>query len=273
MKINDRGRALTYIIIIVCVVVAVLAGLIYLGNRYTKGMDENAHAFFQNLSDNKFDAAYALTSKEFQAATSLAQLKERSQGFDKIKIEWGKEHRAEENRKKIDLVFVNPNGDRAPISLAMVRVDDTWKVQAVDPRKPEEEKLEEPKEKAEKLPGYSGLMWSTARITEAFTSSELSHDTSRRAILFPQDADRIYCMIRLANAPDNTDVSSQWVFVGGPESTLKDYVVATNTIESKGHEELNFYVSRPDKGFPKGDYLVKLFINGKKKKEVPFSVE
>ena len=80
-------------------------------------------------------------------------------------------------------------------------------------------------------------------------------------------------MVRLANAPDNTDVSSQWVFVGGPKSELKDYVVATNTIESKGHDELNFYVTRPEKGFPKGDYLVKLFINGKKKKEVPFKVD
>lgn len=274
MKIDDRGRALTYIVIIVCAVVAALAGLIYLGTRYTKGMDENAHAFFQKLSENKFDAAYALTSKEFQAATSLAQLTERSQGFDRIKIEWGDDHRDGENRKSIDVVFINSEGARAPISLAMVREDDTWKVQAVDPRKPEEKPEEQKEEEEETLPGYSWLInWSTARIAEVFMTSDLSGAPSTRTDVFPQDVERIYCMIKLAYAPDSTDVSSKWIFIGGPGSELKNYDIATDTIESKGHDEINFYVSRPEKGFPKGDYLLKLFIDGRKKKEIPFTVK
>lgn len=276
METDQRGKVLTIIVIVIAVGVVVLAGLVYLGMRYTKGMQECADLFFTNLRERNVVAAYALTSNDFKAATSLEELKKSSSGMEKIQIEWGESQRAGRNKEQLDAFLILADGTKAPLSVTMIREDDVWKVNNVEHRRPEAKTKKEAKdEKPEKLPGYSWIInWSTARIAEAFMVKELSTEPSARTNVFSHDAEKIYCLVRVAYASDNTDVSTQWIFVGGPESKYSNHEIVTDTITTKGNDKFHFVLTRPEKGFfPKGDYIVKLFINGKKKKELGFTVK
>jgi len=273
MRNNDRGGILKYLLIAMGGVVLILAILIAVGAWYTSGMKGNAEAFFEALKAGDYAGAYALTSEEFRKATTVEELKARSEGGELTGVEWGSEHQAGSGKKRLDVTIVMKDGVRGEISVTMIKEGDSWKVFAVDPRLPEEKPEAKEEGDDEKLEGYSwGINWSTAHITDAFMTGKIEPDSITRENRFPSDIDRIYCAVKLANAPDYTDVTARWIFVGGPESELKDYEIGTLTQPPKWDSYLTFLITRPEEGFPKGDYIVKLFINGKKKKTVSFKV-
>ena len=271
---NDRGGILKYLLFALGGIALVLAILIALGVRYTAGMKENAEAFFDALKVGNYAGAYALTSDAFRESTTIEELKARTEGSEIVGVEWGSEHSADNDMKRLDAAIVMKDGIKGQISVTMIKEGDSWRVFAVDPRLPEEKPKAKEEDDDERLEGSSwGMFWSTARITDAFMTRDVESGKVTRGDLFPADIDKIYCAVKLANVPDDTEVTARWIFVGGPESDLSDYEIGTATQPSERDAYLTFLVTRPEQGFPKGDYIVKLFINGKKKKTVPFEVE
>ncbi len=270
---NTNGGIGKVVLIILGSVAIVLAILITIGMWHTSGMKENADAFFAALRSGDYTGAYALTSASFREATSVEELKARMEGAPIVGVEWGSEHSMDGDKKRLDAEFIMKSGARAPISVTMVREGNAWKVFAIDPRVAEEKpKADEGDDEA--LEGSSwGVNWSTARIADAFLTKSIDDPNAiTKENRFSSDIEKIYCAVKLANAPEDTEVTARWIFQGGEGSDLKDYEIGTVTQPSKGDAYLTFIVTRPEGGFPKGDYIVKLFINGKKREKVSFTI-
>jgi len=80
--------------------------------------------------------------------------------------------------------------------------------------------------------------------------------------------DTFYCILDLKNAPDDTTVKATWSSVSASGDTLIDEYELTT-----GSGVLTFQLTPPEAGWPKGNYRVDLFLNGKKKVTIEFKVK
>lgn len=127
------------------------------------------------------------------------------------------------------------------------------------------------------LVGCKGeVSFSTANLSEAVICKSVDEVTGKpveKADVFSSDTEKIYCSVKLSNAPEETQVLSQWIYVKGDLADVENYKIDEASLQVKGTTYLMFSLSRPDNGFPKGEYVCKLFLNGKEKESVPFRVE
>ena len=91
--------------------------------------------------------------------------------------------------------------------------------------------------------------------------------------VFTPDTAKIYCSVGLANAGPDTEVKAEWVYVRGEDAALTNHVVADSSVKAEGTRDIAFSIERPDDGWPRGDYCVKLYLNGEQKITAPFAVK
>ncbi len=125
------------------------------------------------------------------------------------------------------------------------------------------------------LSGCSGeVSFTTASLSEATMCAEV--DSEYRPVNptteFGVNTPEIYCSVKLSNAPDDTAVMAQWVYVRGEAQGVTDYVIDEVNYVGGGTGYIGFSLSRPDGGWPVGEYVVNLFVDGKEKESVPFTV-
>lgn len=281
---NKKGSVKKNILIGLGILVVIFIILIFLGYQYTKGMKENANNFFNEMQKKNFSGAYSLTSKDFQKATPLKDFKKQGKLADNLAdIEWESEESAGPNSKQLDGLLVIKNGSKMPISVTMIKEEDNWLVLAVNPQKPEvASKVEKKKEKQvkkdsilpDKLPSYSwGLSWTSAKISEAFMTKNPEGKIVTKTDVFSSNSDKIFCMVKVSNAPDDTDVTAKWIFLEGPVSKFVNYEIGAESRKTKKGAHLYFGMTRPLNGFPKGNYVVGLYVDGKKQTTLSFKVK
>ena len=60
----------------------------------------------------------------------------------------------------------------------------------------------------------------TASLSEAAMSADV--DVQSRPVeqtsVFLSDISEIYCCVKVSDAPDNTEVRAEWIFIGGPDT-------------------------------------------------------
>jgi hypothetical protein len=91
---------------------------------------------------------------------------------------------------------------------------------------------------------------------------------------FAPDTPKIFCSFKFSYAPEDTEIKGQFIYVQGEaQEATNDTVteLSFRTEQSTGYA--NFACTSPAKGWPRGDYVVKLFVNGKEKLTVPFKVQ
>jgi hypothetical protein len=117
---------------------------------------------------------------------------------------------------------------------------------------------------------------STASLSEATTCKSVDQQTKRpveKTDIFSADITEIFCSVKVSNAPPETQITAVWVYIQGEAKDLKNYKIAEYTLQGSGTRYLSFSITRPDKGWPIGDYEVKLFVAEKEKLTVPFKVQ
>ncbi len=90
---------------------------------------------------------------------------------------------------------------------------------------------------------------------------------------FGTDSPEVIVAFNLENVPEGAEAKSSWVAekcVGAPENYEIDSVTLRTGLASNSG---SFSLSRPDKGWPKGQYRVDLFLEGKKSASARFRVE
>jgi len=116
----------------------------------------------------------------------------------------------------------------------------------------------------------------------SFTTASLSEVTMCQGVdenwqpvdatdVFAVDTPEIFCSAKLSHAPDGTEVSAEWIYIEGEMEDLSNYLIDTWSATA-GSGYLYASLTRPDNGWPKGDYQVVFYIDGKEELSVPFSV-
>jgi len=130
------------------------------------------------------------------------------------------------------------------------------------------------------LSGLSGcgskteFSFSTARISEASMATSLDKDMLpiNTTDEFSPETAKICLSVKLSNAPPDTEVKAEWIYVRGEMKDSENYLIDTVSVQGENNAYVGLTLSRPDNGWPEGEYEVILSIDGKQKLSVPFQV-
>jgi hypothetical protein len=112
-----------------------------------------------------------------------------------------------------------------------------------------------------------------SEITMAKSIDEITYEPIEKTDTFSTDTSEIFLSAKFSNAPSETEITSEWVYVEGEVEDLKDYLIDTTSIEVSGTDYLFFSMPSPDQGWPIGQYEVILYIDGQESATVPFTVQ
>ena len=119
----------------------------------------------------------------------------------------------------------------------------------------------------------------------SFTTAKLSEVTMARSIdsstfkpvqatdSFSIDAPEIFLSAKFSNAPSETEITAEWIYVEGEVEGMTDFLIDTVSVEVSGTDYLYFSRLMPDTGWPRGQYAVKLYIDGTAAETATFTVQ
>jgi hypothetical protein len=96
--------------------------------------------------------------------------------------------------------------------------------------------------------------------------------------VFNPDSDVFFCSFKVTDAPPDTKIKGEWIYVSGEveEQIGKNYVMNEMTITVEGTRDAAVFYRRPPMPtyrWPKGEYKVVLYVNEKEEMSVPFTVK
>lgn len=112
-----------------------------------------------------------------------------------------------------------------------------------------------------------GFSASTANIKEAYLTAD--EGGTEKTTLYPQDA-VFYCIVQLANAPDDTSLKAVWTAVDA-QDTEPNFKIDEVSITT-GDGPVTFSLPN-DSLWPLGKYKVELFLNDDLKQTLDFEVQ
>jgi hypothetical protein len=113
-----------------------------------------------------------------------------------------------------------------------------------------------------------GGSFSTASIDSAILSSD-EEGAQETTVFAPEDT--FYCIVTLANAPDDTTVKAVWTAVD-VEGEEPDSLIDETETTSDGNNILTFNLTLDDL-WPSGTYKVDLYLNGTLDRSLEFEVQ
>lgn len=90
---------------------------------------------------------------------------------------------------------------------------------------------------------------------------------------FPAKIAEIGLRARIYNAPPGTVLQLAWILVRSDDAIYADYLLKEDKAIIEGTTPLIAYLKRGDKDLPKGDYSVKISLNGKESISLPFKIQ
>ena len=91
--------------------------------------------------------------------------------------------------------------------------------------------------------------------------------------VFDTDTPEIFCSVKLSNAPPDTEFKAEWIYVEGELEDMSNYLIDEWSTTTDGTRYISASITRPDNGWPRGDYKAVLYIDGKEELSVPFTVK
>jgi len=89
---------------------------------------------------------------------------------------------------------------------------------------------------------------------------------------FKSDAPKIILHAELLDMQQGTKVSADWIAENTNGAAPPNFKIDSAEITVKDEDEATFSLSKPNNGWPVGDYRVDLLIDGAKAKSVAFKV-
>lgn len=119
------------------------------------------------------------------------------------------------------------------------------------------------------------VSFTTARLSEITMAKSIdeAYKPIEKADVFSVDTPEIFLSAKFSNAPSDTEVSGEWIYVSGEVAGLENYTIDTASVNVSGTDYLYFSMPMPKAGWPRGDYKVVLSIDGKEQATVPFKVQ
>jgi len=118
------------------------------------------------------------------------------------------------------------------------------------------------------------VSFTTARLSEVTMAHGV--DDSLRPVgpadTFAVDTPEIYLSAKFSNAPSETEIASEWIYVEGEAVGYENTLIDSVSIEVSGTDYIYFALPMPQ-GWPRGEYAVKLYIDGKEAETATFTIE
>ncbi len=114
--------------------------------------------------------------------------------------------------------------------------------------------------------------FTTANYSDLHMASEIDADNNPLTITdtFSADSPVIYVTGSMNNAPEGTMIAAEWIYAEENPPTFIDVAeLEVNEISSSFH----FSMTRPDNGWPAGEYEVNLYIDDELAETLSFTVE
>ncbi len=118
-----------------------------------------------------------------------------------------------------------------------------------------------------------GCDFTTAKLEDVQTAKSIDYETNlptEVARVFNVNSPVVYVTGTLKNAPENTVISIEWIYLDmDPE-----YLIAEVELKAE-HTNVDFFfeLTKPNNGWPLGDYECRLYIDGDYQENVFFTVE
>ncbi len=117
----------------------------------------------------------------------------------------------------------------------------------------------------------------TASISEATMAPDVNAEKQpvNPTDVFAADTPEIFCSFKLSNAPSDTHLNAEWIYIQGENATLANTVIATWKTTTEGTRYIEISLSPPGgwSGWYTGEYQVVLYIDDEEQTSVPFTVE
>jgi len=80
---------------------------------------------------------------------------------------------------------------------------------------------------------------------------------------FPPETPKIYCCVKISNAPADTELRADWIYVKGEDPTAENTVMESTVVSVDGtrYVAFSYAFSKPEIKWIKGEYNVVLYIN------------
>lgn len=139
--LSIQGKVMKILLIILAIIV-VAVGLVF---YFTSGLSSTAEKQLSDIKAGNMEAAYSLTSKEFQQVTSIETFKSYVEKFPILKdyksIKFT-ERKIESNVGYLAGTIEGTDGTKMKIEYQLVKEDGKWKIQAINLSKAEAETKE-----------------------------------------------------------------------------------------------------------------------------------
>lgn len=116
----------------------------------------------------------------------------------------------------------------------------------------------------------------SAHLSEANMASKVDNDNKpiEPTNIFTPDNSEIFCSVKLSDAPDNTIITADWIYVSGEKGEVPlNYAIDSDSWTGGGTQYLKFSMTAPSDGWPYGYYKIALYIDGEEDISVAFEVK
>jgi hypothetical protein len=126
------------------------------------------------------------------------------------------------------------------------------------------------------LTGCEGeVSFTTASLSEAAMCQSV--DENKLPIdatdAFTTDTPEIFCSVKLSHAPSDTAIKAEWIYIEGELEDVSNYLIDEWSTTTDGTRYISVSITRPYNGWPRGDYKIVLYIDGKEELSTPFTVQ
>jgi len=115
------------------------------------------------------------------------------------------------------------------------------------------------------------VSFSTAKITEATLAKDVSPDKEPigAATTFDSEVPSIHCVVKLANAPDDTKLTAKWSIVNVKGQDANRKIVESDITAGGNKNVVDFTFTPNSPGLPPGEYKVDVYLNPQPGKDDP----
>jgi len=116
----------------------------------------------------------------------------------------------------------------------------------------------------------------SAPVTEAIMCESINAVTKeprKTASVFSDASSEIFCSVAILEAPSDTTITARWIYIDGEDKELYNHVFLDFPLSTEGTRHVAYSIVRPEEGWIKGRYLVRLLIGDRVVAECAFSIQ
>ncbi len=119
----------------------------------------------------------------------------------------------------------------------------------------------------------SSIKWPYVSEMSTFSYTDQDQKTVTLTAQFPSDTRQVNFRAKAYDAPVGTDLSIQWILDRSADGFIQSKLIKEDKSKIEGIIEVRAALISKSDPFVKGDYLIKILINGQEKLSFPFKVE